>query len=155
MNNGTGAAGNAPLRKIRAAFSRQSSSSQEDTSRRKVGESTKSGTAQGNQVEIPNGTRSPATLSQMRGGINQHGQVPQPQHGQEKPLEQKQQYKVANKKQQPPALMVVQPRMGIGSAASNGGNNTASNDGGSNVHPTAQTATILTIELVAISMGCK
>jgi hypothetical protein len=139
MNNGAGAAGNAPLRKIRAAFSRQSSSSQEDTFRRKVGESTKYGTAQGNAIGMPNGngTMSPATLAQMRGGKMQHAQL--------QTQEQKQKYKGVNQNQQPPAIVVVQPRMGIGSATSNGGNNAVGN-GGSNVHSTAQTATILPIE---------
>jgi hypothetical protein len=136
-SNGVVTAGNAPLRKIRAAFSRQSSSSQEETSRRKVGEFTKSGTAQGNSKGMPNGAMSPATLAQMRGGKMQHGQL-QTQH-------QKQQHKLPNQNQQPPATVVVQPRMGIGSTASNGENNSLGN-GGPNVHPTAQTAAILTIE---------
>jgi hypothetical protein len=39
-----------------------------------------------------------------------------PQHGQKKPQEQKQQYKLRNQNSLPPALVVVQPRMGIGSA---------------------------------------
>jgi hypothetical protein len=108
-----------------------------------VGESTKSGTAQRNSFGVPNGTMSSTTLAQMRGGKMQ---LPQPLHGQQQPQQhQKQQHKLPNQNQQPPAIVVVQPRMGIGSATSNGGNNAASN-GGSNVHPTAQTATILTIE---------
>jgi hypothetical protein len=85
---------------------------------------------------------SPTTLAQMRGGKMQ---LPQPLHGQQKPQEQKQQYKLANQNQQPSALVVVQPRMGIGSATSNGGNNPMGN-GGSNVNPTAKRAAILTIE---------
>jgi hypothetical protein len=57
---------------------------------------------------------SPATLAQMRGGKPQYAQLPQPQYGQQKPQEQKQQFKVANQKQQTPAIVVVQPWMGIG-----------------------------------------